>query len=79
MYKLRNKLRLFLVPENYVTILSVVCFILGVLCVPISAFLMLHNFPQDIESKNYGNQLLSIFIGLWAVNLVGVANFLKNR
>jgi hypothetical protein len=79
MYKIRNKFRLALAPENCTILLSYICFVLGLLCVPISAFIMLYNFPEDMATKSYGNQLLSVFIGLWAVNLVGVANFLKKR
>jgi hypothetical protein len=79
MYKLRNKFRLLLLPENSKRVLSGFCFALGIMCVPISAFLMLFNFPQDMLEHNYDNQLLAIFIGLWAINLVGIANFLKPR
>ena len=79
MYNIRNTFRLALAPENYTTLLSYICFVLGLLCVPISATLMLYNFPESIENKDYSSQLLSIFIGLWAVNLVGIANFLKKR
>lgn len=79
MYNIRNTFRLALAPENYTTLLSYICFTLGLLCVPISAFFMLYNFFEDMTTNNYGNQFLSIFIGLWAINLVGVANFLKKR
>jgi hypothetical protein len=79
MYKIRNKIRLFLLPENAKSVLSVICFFLGLICVPVSAFLMLHDFPSNMENREYSNQLLSIFIGLWAINLIGIANFLKSR
>jgi hypothetical protein len=79
MYKIRNKIRFFLLPENAKSVLSVICFFLGLLCVPASAFLMLYDFPSNMENREYSNQLLSIFIGLWAINLVGIANFLKTR
>lgn len=79
MYKFRNRLRYCLLPENSSKILSWVCFSFGIICVPVSAFLMLYNFPENINNKDYSNQLLSIFIGLWAINLVGIANFLKKR
>lgn len=79
MYKIRNKFRYFLAPENCTLLLSYICFTMDILCVPISAILMLYNFQESVETKNYSNQLLSIFIGLWAINLVGIANFLKKR
>lgn len=79
MYKIRNKFRLALAPENCTILLSYICFILGLLCLSVSTFIMLYNFPDDTATKSYGNQLLGIFIGLWAVNLVGVSIFLKKR
>lgn len=79
MYKLRNKFRFYLLPENAVSLLSFICFVFGIMCVPISALLMLYDFPQNVQNKEYSNQLLAVFLGLWAINLVSIANFLKKR
>lgn len=77
MYKVRNRFRYFLAPENCTSLLSYICFILSLICIPFSAFFMLYNFSEDMESKNYANQLLSIFISLLAIYLIGIGNFLK--
>lgn len=78
MYKVKYTFKYYLLPENSKKLLSYICFLLGILCVPASAFLMLHNFPEDTSNRDYSNQVLSLFIGLWAINLVCIANYLKD-
>jgi hypothetical protein len=77
MYKVKNKLKLFFVPENSLKLLSNTCFFIGICCIPISSVFMLYNFPEAVEAKEYSSQILSLFIGLWAVTLIATANFLK--
>jgi hypothetical protein len=79
MYKIKNTFKFYFLPENSRALLSIVCFIMGLCCVPISAFLMLYNFPENVLNKDYSNQILSIFFGLWAINLVCIANYLKKN
>lgn len=76
MYKLKNKLRYYFLPENSQKLLSIVCFLLGLLCIPLSIFVMLFPFQDNTE---YSQQLIAIFIGLWAINLVNIATYLKKH
>jgi hypothetical protein len=58
-------------------LLSYICFLLGLLCIPVSASMMLLYFPKQEMLSDIQN--LAIFVGIWASTLISIANFLKNR
>jgi hypothetical protein len=59
--------------ENSKILLMYVCFYIGILSIPLSASLMLF-FYNSVEDNA---QRLSLFVGLWAPTMIGIANFLK--
>ena len=78
MHSIKNTFKYYLLPENSKKMLRGICFLLSVLCVPVYAILMLYNFPEDMAKKYYSGQILSLFLGLWAINLLCIANYLKD-
>lgn len=71
MNKLKYNITLLFLPENSLKLLSATCFILGIICIPISLSIVLYSLNQ------VPNFLVGLFIGLWAPTLIGIANFLK--
>jgi tellurite resistance protein TehA-like permease len=78
MHSFKNIFKYYLLPENSKKLLRYICFLLSVMCVPVYVFLMLHNFPEDMAKEDYRGQILSLFLGLWTINLMCIANYLKD-
>lgn len=71
---LKNRL---LIPEKASEQLSLACFITGLGSIALSALSMLfYSLYPHVESITY-NQLLSIFVGLWAPTLILLSLYFK--
>jgi hypothetical protein len=76
MKKLLEKIKDSLQAENIVKTLEVVCFTIGVLSIFFSLALMFL-FGDGYDAESAKTQRLSIFVGLWAPTLIGIACYLK--
>jgi hypothetical protein len=71
MNNLKYKISYYLLPQNSIKLLSMACFILGLLCIPFSLSIVL--FSTD----SLQNMLMGLFVGLWSPTLIGIGNYLK--
>jgi hypothetical protein len=75
--EVKEYIRQYFLPENSKQLLSVTCFILGIVSIFSSLSFFVFYLPYMEVTNVVDIKLIILFVGLWACTLVGVANFLK--
>lgn len=73
--ELKKLVRQSLLPENSKSLLSIACFICGLLSIGFS--LGIFFISNTINENTDINKFIVLFIGLWAPTLISIANFFK--